>query len=58
MTQNIYSSRQQLVDSSIGPDFTPTDDKLSFLDPAEPSWDTYLKGFSSNGKDRDSGLVY
>ena len=57
MTPNLYSSRRDLLDNTAGIDYVPTDDKVSFLDAAEPSWDTYLKGFSSNGKDRDSGLV-
>lgn len=56
MTPNLYSSRHDLIDNSQM-DSTPLNDKLSFLGPDEPSWDTYLKGFGSNGKDRDSGLV-
>ena len=58
MTPNLYSSRRDLLGDSTSIDYPPMyDDKLSFLDAAEPSWDTYLKGFSSNAKDRDSGLV-
>lgn len=58
MTPNLYSSRQGLIDDAAGIDYTPAADKLSYLDPLEPSWDNYLKGFNSNGKDRDSGLVH
>ena len=58
MAPNLYSSRRDLLDDTTGIDYVPGDDKLSYLDGGEPSWDNYLKGFSSTGKDRDSGLVY
>lgn len=51
MTPNLYSSHKELLGDTTGIDYTPPEDNLSFLYSGDP------KGFSSNGKDHDSGLV-
>lgn len=58
MTPNLYSSRRDLLDDTTSIDYVHGEDKLSSFGGGEPTWDAYLKGFSSTAKDRDSGLVY